>query len=117
VGDDVAQESRQYRTTIPVGSDPWSSLAGQWQDRHGCSTVHETKFSRGKMLAEMAKKNGADGVAVCLMRFCDVEEYDYPLIAKEAEAAGLRCLCLEIDQSTQNNEQSRTKLQSFAEMD
>ena len=40
----------------------------------------------------------------------------YPMIAQSAEAAGLRCLCLEIDQSTQNNEQSHTKIQSFAEM-
>jgi benzoyl-CoA reductase/2-hydroxyglutaryl-CoA dehydratase subunit BcrC/BadD/HgdB len=50
------------------------------------------------------------------MKFCDVEEYEYPLIAKAAEAAGLATLCLEIDQSTQDNEQSRTKIQSFAEM-
>ena len=117
VGDDLAQETRQYRTPIPAGNNPWVRLTRQWQERYGCSVVHETKFTRGKMLVDMAKKNGAAGVAVCLMRFCDVEEYDYPLIAKEVEAAGLRCLCLEIDQSTQNNEQSRTKLQSFAEMD
>jgi len=117
VGDDMAQESKQYRTPIPAGNNPWSRLAGQWMERYGCSTVHETEFTRGRMLVDMAKKNGATGVAVCLMRFCDVEEYDYPLIAKAVEAAGIRCLCLEIDQSTQNNDQSRTKLQSFAEMD
>ena len=79
--------------------------------------VHETKFTRGKMLVDMAKATGAEGVAVCLMRFCDVEEYEYRFIARDVEAADLRCLLLEIDQSTQNNEQSRTKLQSFAEME
>ena len=119
VGDDVAQETRQYRTLIPgaANENPWVRLARQWQERYGCSTVHEPKFTRGKMLVDMAKKTGASGVVVCLMRFCDVEEYDYPLIVKDVEAAGLRCLCLEIDQSTQNNDQSRTKVQSFAEMD
>ena len=117
VGDDLAQESRQYRTPIPAGDDPWARLAGQWQDRYGCSTVHEAKFTRGELMVDMAKRTGATGVAVCLMRFCDVEEYDAPFIEKAAEAAGLRGLCLEIDQSTQNNEQSRTKLQSFAEME
>ena len=114
-GDDLAQESRLYRTLIPEGTDAWDCLAGQWFMRHGCSVVHETSFTRGKMLVDMAKEAGADGVAVCLMRFCDVEEYDYPLITKEVENAGLFSLCLEIDQSTQNNEQSRTKLQTFAE--
>lgn len=117
VGDDIAQESRQYRTLIPAGSDPWERLAQQWLDRYSCSTVHETKFTRGKLVVDMAKRAGTTGVITCLMRFCDVEEYDYPFIAKEVEAAGLRSLCLEIDQSTQNNEQTRTKLQSFAEMD
>ncbi len=117
VGDDLAQESRLYRTPIPAGKNAFDRLAGQWFDRHGCSVVHETRFTRGEMLVGMAREAGADGVAVCLMRFCDVEEYDAPLIEKEVEAASLRCLVLEIDQSTQNNEQSRTKLQSFAEME
>lgn len=117
VDDDIAQESRQYRTPIPSGGNPWERLAQQWLDRYSCSTVHEAKFTRGKLVVDMAKRAGAVGVIICLMRFCDVEEYDYPFIAKEVEAAGLRSLCLEIDQSTQNNEQTRTKLQSFAEMD
>ena len=63
----------------------------------------------------MAQKTGADGIAVCLMRFCDVEEYEYPFISEAAEKVGFPVLCLEIDQSTQNNEQSRTKVQSFSE--
>lgn len=116
VGDDLAQESRQFRTDIPAGSNPLARLAGQWFDRTACSTVHEIKSTRGELIVELAKASQADGVAVCLMKFCDVEEYEYPLIAKAAEAAGLATLCLEIDQSTQDNEQSRTKIQSFAEM-
>ena len=115
VGDDLAQETRLYRTPIPEGMTSLDSLVGQWFDRYGCSMIHEVKANRGKMLAEMAKKCDADAVAICLMRFCDVEEYDYPYVSKDIEAAGLTCLCLEIDQSTQNNEQSRTKIQSFSE--
>jgi Benzoyl-CoA reductase/2-hydroxyglutaryl-CoA dehydratase subunit, BcrC/BadD/HgdB len=117
VGDDLAQESRQYRTPIPAGKTPMERLAGQWLNRFGCSTVHEVRSTRGTMLVDIAKKYGAQGVAVCLMRFCDVEEYDYPFISMAVEKAGFHSLCLEIDQSTQNNAQSRTKIQSFAEMD
>lgn len=117
VGDDLAQESRQYRTPIPEGNTPVERLAGQWLNRAGCSTVHEGESSRGQMLVEMARKYGAHGVTVCLMRFCDVEEYEYPFISKAVEEAGFYSLCLEIDQSTQNNEQSRTKIQSFVEME
>ena len=116
VGDDLAQESRQFRTDIPAGSNPMERLAQQWFDRKACSTIHEVSSTRGELIVDLAKENNADGVAVCLMKFCDVEEYDYPLIVKTAEAAGLSTLCLEFDQSTQNNEQSRTKIQSFSEM-
>ena len=91
-------------------------LAEQWFLRQGCSLVHEKAPDRGNLLVEMAKKHGADGVAICLMRFCDVEEYDYPYVSQAVEAAGLICLNIEIDQGTQSHEQSRTKLQSFAEM-
>lgn len=116
VGDDLAQETRQFRTDIPAGDSPMERLAQQWLDRKACSTVHEISSTRGELIVDLAKTNKADGVAVCLMKFCDVEEYDYPMLVKAAEAAGLAALCLEIDQSTQNNEQSRTKIQSFAEM-
>jgi len=116
VADDLAQESRQYRTPVPAGKDGFDRLAGQWQGRQGCSMVHETRAERGQMLVDMAKETGADGVAVCLMRFCDVEEYDFPYISRDVEAAGMPCLCLEIDQSTQNNQQNGTKIQSFVEM-
>lgn len=116
VGDDLAQESRQFRTDIPKCGGPLESLAQQWLDRTACSTVHEVNSSRGELIVELAHKYGAQGIAICLMKFCDVEEYDYPMIVKAAEDAGIPSLSLEIDQSTMNNEQSRTKIQSFAEM-
>lgn len=117
VGDDLAQESRQYRTDYPSGTSAIERLAAQWMHVKGCSMAFEPDVSiRGQMLVKMAKEKGADGIAVCLMRFCDVEEYDYPYISKLTEDAGLYSLCLEIDQSTQDNGQSRTKVQSYAEI-
>lgn len=117
VGDDLAQESRQYRTDYPFGNSAIERLAAQWINIKGCSMAHETNNTvRGQMLVNMAKNKNADCIAVCLMRFCDVEEYDYPYISKMTEEAGLYSLCLEIDQSTQDNGQSRTKIQSYAEL-
>ena len=116
VGDDLAQESRQFRTDIPESGEPLERLAKQWLDRKACSVVHEINSTRGKLIVDLVKKNKANGVVVCLMKFCDVEEYDYPMIVKEAEDAGILTLCIDIDQSTSNDEQTRTKIQSFAEM-
>lgn len=117
VGDDLAQESRQIRTDYPYGNSAMERLAAQWLEIKGCSMAHEDDHTvRGKMLVDMAKQTGADCIAVCLMKFCDVEEYDYPYISKMTEDAGLMSLCLEIDQSTADNGQSKTKIQSYAEL-
>lgn len=114
VGDDLAQESRQYRTDIPAGNAPLERLAGQWFDRKGCSIVCEKSRSREQMLKELLRENHADGLIFCLMRFCDIEEYEYPLLEKAMIAEGIQCVTIDIDQSTQDNEQTRTKIQTFA---
>jgi len=117
VGDDLAQESRQFRTDIPDDGDtPIERLARQWFDRRACSVVYEKSSTRGDFIVELAKENNADGIAYCLMAFCDVEEYEYPMVLEKAKAAGLHTLTLAIDQSTDNIQQSKTKIQTFAEM-
>lgn len=116
VGDDLAQESRQFRTAIPAKGAALERLAQQWFDRSACPTIHEEQTSRGDFVVKLAQDNQADGVIVCLMSFCDVEEYEYPLLVKRTAAASLPNLCLDIDQSTENSGQTRTKLQTFAEM-
>ena len=93
-----------------------SRLAMQWLNRGACSVIHETKSTRGSFLVELAQQNKADGIIVSLMKFCDVEEYDYPMIVKHAEEANIPVLCIDIDQSTTDDEQARTRIQSFGEM-
>lgn len=116
VGDDLAQESRLYRTAIPGGENPLNRLAAQWMERKACATVHEVNNTRSELLVEMARKYQADGIMICLMSFCDVEEYEYPMIAKRMAEVDLPTICLAIDQSTGDSGQSRTKIQSFVDM-
>lgn len=117
VGDDLAQESRQYRTDVPAkGGSPIRRLALQWNAREGCCLAHEDDKKRGEMLVEMAKATGATGVVYCQMKFCDPEEYDYPICARALRAEGISVLLLEIDQQSTSYEQARTRLQTFAEM-
>ncbi|MEA1960708.1 MAG: 2-hydroxyacyl-CoA dehydratase family protein [Bacillota bacterium] len=116
VADDLAHESRLFRTDVPEGNDPMERLARQWQHMKGCSLVYDPKKNRGQMIIEQVKKTGANGVVMCMMKFCDPEEFDYPILKKEMEAAGIPMLYLEIDQQMQSVEQARTRIQSFAEM-
>ena len=116
VADDIAQESRQFRTVARSEGDVWDKMMGRIIDQRGCTFLAEQKKSRGSMLIDMVKKTGADAVVVCMMKFCDPEEFDYPVYKAELEKAGIPMLYLEIDQQIESFEQIRTRIQSFSEM-
>lgn len=117
VADDLAQESRQYRTDIPQrGGGGLKRLALQWNNRHGCSLIHELGKPRGAMLVEMCKETGAQGVVTCMMKFCDPEEYDQPYYERVLHQAGIPCVTIDIDQHNTSYEQIRTRIESFSEM-
>lgn len=116
VADDIAQESRQFRTLTRKEGDVWNKMMGRIIDQRGCTFLAEQKKSRGKMLIDMVKQTGADAVVVCMMKFCDPEEFDYPVYKAELEKAGIPILYLEIDQQIESFEQIRTRIQSFSEM-
>lgn len=116
VADDLAQESRQYRNDVPAGIDPLEQLAQWWQDFDGCPLAMNTDKPRGQMIIDMAKKCDADAVVICMMRFCDPEEFDYPIYKTEFEEAGLRYTVIDVDLESPSLEQVRTRLQAFSEI-
>ncbi|WP_250673258.1 2-hydroxyacyl-CoA dehydratase family protein [Paraclostridium ghonii] len=116
VADDLAQESRQFRTLVPDGKDALERLARQWSNVEGCSLAYDPEKKRGSMIVEEAKAKGADGVIFCMMKFCDPEEYDYPVVKKDIESKNIPTLYIEVDQQTSNDEQVRTRVQAFSEM-
>lgn len=116
-GDDLAQESRQFRHDVPEeDADPLLCLARWWQRLEGCSLATDRKKGRMDMLCRMAEETRADAVVFCMMKFCDPEEFDYPLIQKRLQQQGIPSLYLEIDQESTSFEQASTRILSFAEM-
>lgn len=116
VADDLAQESRQFRIDVPENIDPLYRLARWWQDFDCCSLATDVKKPRGRMLIDTVNKYGADAVVVCMMKFCDPEEFDYPIYYAQLEEAGIRSLYLEVDLEATAFEQVRTRVQSFCEV-
>lgn len=117
VADDLAQESRQYRTDTPeTGGGGLKRLALQWNARHGCSLIHEMDKPRGQMLTKLCQENGAQGVISCMMKFCDPEEYDQPYYEADLRKADIPFLAIDIDQQNISFEQIRTRVQTFGEM-
>ncbi len=114
--DDLAHESRQFRTLTPEGTDPLERLARRWSNLRGCSLTYDPAKERGRMLIDMVRETGADGVLVSMMKFCEPEEFDYPIYKKELERAGIPLLYLEIDQQMKSLGQLETRLQGFTEI-
>ena len=117
VDDDLAQESRQIRVDILDGEEgPLYRMAKAWQQMYGCSVATDTKKGRGKMLMNKMAQTGADAVIIAQMKFCDPEEWDYPVMYREFEEKGIKNLMFEVDQELTSFEQVKTRLQSFVEM-
>lgn len=116
VADDLAQESRQFRTPARQSGDAISRMAWRIMDQRGCAFLYEAEKTRGQMLLNMVKQNRARAVIAMQMKFCDPEEYDYPIYKAELENAGIPLLYLETEQQMDSFGQIRTRIQSFAEM-
>lgn len=116
VGDDIAFESRQYRHPVPAtGGTPMERLGQQFCDRE-CSTLLDEKRIRGQICLDLVKERKADGIIYFLTKFCDPEEFDYPRMKQEFEAAGVPHIIVEIDQQIRNLEQARTYIQTFTDV-
>lgn len=116
VGDDIAHETRKFRTDVPRKENALLSIATQWSEIEGCSFAYDPFRIRGKMVAKLAKDRDAEGVVFALLKFCDTEEYDAPILLDDIHDAGLKAVTIEIDQESGSIEQIRTRLQTFAEM-
>lgn len=116
VGDDIAHETRQFRTDVPKRETALLSIAQQWSDIEGCSYAYDPYRVRGKKVAELAKQRKADGVVFALLKFCDTEEYDGPILTEDIRNADLPVVTIEVDQQAGSIEQIRTRIQTFAEM-
>jgi len=116
VADDLAQESRQFRHDVPQGNDGLHRLAKYWSIFEGCSLAYAPDESRGDILLKDIKDKDIDAVIFCMMQFCDPEEYDYPLLKKRLDEAGIPSLFIEMDLQVSNTEQIRTRIQTFSEI-
>lgn len=116
VADDLAQESRQFRTIGEKSGDPIGRMVSRIALQDGCAFLYDEGKTRGQMLLDMAKTTGAKAVIFCQMKFCDPEEFDYPILKKEFERADVPLLYVELEQQMDSLEQLRTRIQTLAEI-
>lgn len=116
VGDLTITESARYAADIPGKVDPYDSLVAIWQDVKGVSVALDPKKERGDMLVELARERGADGVVACIVKFCETEEFDVPVLQQQMQRAGVPLLVIDLESQETASEQAATRIQAFAEM-
>ena len=114
--DDVANESRQYRTDVPEMKNPMDALAHKFADMDNCTLLYDREKKRVDYIIEQAKAHEAQGVIVLMTKFCDPEEFDYVPIKRACDKAGLMHLNIEVDRQMVNYEEAGTMIQAFKEM-
>ena len=117
VADDLAQESRQFRADVPTeGGTVLERLAMQWtKNMYGCSLLTDRAKGRTQMLVDMVNESKADAVILCQMKFCEPEEFDYPIYLKKFTELGIKNLKIEIEQQANSFEQAATRIQALVE--
>lgn len=116
VADDLAQESRQFANPASHAGPVMERIARRYLNRTGDPLVYDSGKSRGSHLIELVRQYHADGVLASMMKFCDPEEFDYPIYKKELEQAGIPMLYIETELSNSGMETVRTRLEGFREM-
>lgn len=115
--DDLAQETRNFRQDVAEDEDDaLLALAKAWNDFDGCSLATDPEKPKGRIILDAVKKHQADAVIIAMMKFCDPEEFDFPVLKEEFEAAGVKYLQIEVDQESEAYEQIKTRIQTFAEI-
>jgi benzoyl-CoA reductase/2-hydroxyglutaryl-CoA dehydratase subunit BcrC/BadD/HgdB len=115
VDDLLCHESLQFRTKTRDHGAVSSKLAYRLLDLQAASVLYEPMKPRGKLLADMVTANSADAVLFCLLKFCDPEAFDQPLVKKDLNHRGIKMLSIEIDQHVDSIGQLRTRIQGFLE--
>lgn len=116
VADDVAAESRQYRTDAPAAVHPLDRLTKKFALMDNCSVLYDVEKKRADLIVRSVKGKAADGVIVVLTKFCDPEEFDYVMVKKACEAANIPLALVEVDRQMVNYEQARTIIETFRDM-
>lgn len=114
--DDLSQESRSFRIPGTGEGTILQRMAGRFLAQRGDPFLCEQQKSRGRRLAELVRQTQADGVLIAMMKFCEPEEFDFPVYKKELEREGIPYLYIELEQSMSSAKSIETRIEGFVEV-
>ncbi len=117
VADDYAAVGRRIVRDLPeLADDPMDTLVELQFVAPPCSTRNIEQLRRQSYLEEIFDRSGARGLIIHMVKFCEPELFDVPLIRRRFEARGVPVLFLESELERELAGQSVTRLEAFVEM-
>lgn len=116
VADDVAAESRQYRTDTVISEDAIDALACKFAKMDNCSVLYDIGKKRPSYIVNQAKQRGAKAVVLVLTKFCDPEEFDAVPIKRECNKQGMHFVTIEVDRQMMEFGQIRTMMETLRDI-
>ncbi len=115
VGDDLASCRRR---TYPASNrqNPFERMAERILNAPPDPTRGSAIQDRFEFLSKMASQSSAQGIVFFIVKFCEPELFDIPILRQELKTVGLPSILIETDLNTQLSQQIRTRLGAFLEM-
>ncbi len=115
VDDDFLLGQRYFERDVPPAGDPLTALADSFLEAGTPSATYRPTRPRGPALLEKVRAARAEGVVFSIAKFCEPALYDYVLLNRELEKAGVPVLYFEFEEKANVFDNMRMQVESFVE--
>lgn len=116
VADDLCTGYRYIANDVAENGDPLEALADRQLKRLPFACFVNREQDRISFVANKAKEVRAAGVVFLHFKFCEPENYDYPILRDALFAAGIPNVRVETEVGNVSLGQISTRIQAFVEM-
>jgi benzoyl-CoA reductase/2-hydroxyglutaryl-CoA dehydratase subunit BcrC/BadD/HgdB len=114
--DDLLSCSRRLLVPRRTAEEPFEALTESYFSLPSCTTRGAPVTDRIKDLLLKAEHSGAKGVIFDIVKFCEPELFDVPLLVKALRSKGLAILVVESELNQALDGQLATRIEAFVEM-
>ncbi len=116
VSDDLAFGTRYFIGNIEENHEKGClySISKRYINKIPCSTKHPTERRHEHLLSEIREAE-AKGVIFLLMRFCDNDAMEFPIIKNKLNNEGIPVILLEVDHRLSGKDQIANRIEAFVE--
>jgi benzoyl-CoA reductase/2-hydroxyglutaryl-CoA dehydratase subunit BcrC/BadD/HgdB len=116
VEDDLANCGRRLLFPPSEKEEPFQALTEIYFSLPPCPTKDSPISDRLQFILERVERSGAKGVIFCMVKFCEPELFDVPLLVEGLKERGLATLIVDVELNRGVSGQLATRLEAFVEM-